>query len=700
MAPPGLRRRQAAIVAIVIALVGLAGFFFLVSVPARAAVFTLYGDAGRGWGPTPATINSPGPTLTVFQGEMVHIDLYSADLATHTWCIDYSGNNACEAGESESPQFFSMTVPVSHMFFATGPPGTYHYVCGIHGGLTMWGLFTINPAPPPVNPVVTVSAPAGGERWTGGTPHTIAWNMTDPDDSVTALRAWVNYTTGGPSTPIAGPIVGSTNPHSVTWSVPRLNATSVFVNVTVVDPAGTHGWAVTPAFLIDSKAPSVSGQTPPNGSSVISTTTNVIVTFNESMNRTATATPATATLQDTASLAWIPVTYSWSGGDTVLTMDPVPTLSPTTMYRASINVSATDASDPGNPLSQASAWSFTTASGADLTKPQISNVVRSPPVAEFPAPVGVTATLTDNDIVSSAYVNETRPDATLLNLTLPIDSGNTWGRAQVYATAPPSFLSMIGNYLFTVEAVDPSGNLNRSAQGTFTVRDTTPPAISYLAATPSPAEVYEPVNITVTVSDPFLVSVYLVANGTNSSMIPIPASSVWYVRFTPMTVQAYPLVVWPGDRRPNYGSLTGTVQAQDTKPPPVPMGLVATVIGASIQLTWMEISPPPDLAGFKLYRSTSVSGPFTTPIGPANITGTVYVDQTAQAGTRYYYAVTSLDSGGRESAHSNVASATVPAGLGVDLTPVIIGVVTLAIIATALTIVLLLRRRREQPPKT
>ena len=265
--------------------------------------------------------------------------------------------------------------------------------------------------------------------------------MTDPDDPVTALRAWVNYSAGSPSAPIAGPITGSTNPHSVSWSVPVANLTSVVVNVTVVDPAGNHGWAETPLFTIDSAAPFVASRTPPNGSSGISTTTNIIVTFNESMNRSATATPATAALQDLSTFAWIPLTYSWSSGDTVLTMDPVPTLSPTTFYRASINASAMDASDPGNSMSTASVWSFNTSAGADLTAPQISNVVAAGTPAEFPSPVGVSSTITDNIQVAFAYVDVTRPDLSRLNYSMSLVSGSTWNRAQVYETAPPELAS-------------------------------------------------------------------------------------------------------------------------------------------------------------------------------------------------------------------------------------------------------------------
>ena len=691
----GIGGRRAAIIATVTVLVAVSGLSLFSSTPVRGAVFTLYGSVA-GWGFAPGSINSPGPTLLVTQGEMVHIDLYSADGRGHTWCIDYNRNNACELGENQSAQFASMTVALPHVFFVTGAPGTYHYVCGIHGGTTMWGVFQINPAPPPVSPVVGISAPTGGARWTGGTPHNIVWTMTDPDDPVTALRAWVNYSMGGPSAPIAGPIPGSTNPHSVTWTLPVVNTTSVSVNVTVADPAGNHGWAETPFFTIDSAAPFVASRTPANGSSGISTTTNVIVTFNESMNRSATATPATAALQDLSNLAWIPVTYGWSNVDAVLTMNPVPTLSPTTMYRASINASAKDASDPGNALSAPSVWSFTTAAAADLTKPQISNVVRTPAIAEYPTPVGVTATITDNVQVALAYVNLSRPDLSSLNFSMSIVSGSTWGRTQVYETAPPDYLKMIGSYTFRVEAVDASGNWNRSSPQSFTVRDTTPPAIANLAASPSPAEVYEAVNVTVAVSDPFLMTPSVVVNGTNASMNPGATPGTWYHRFVPMGVQTYAFVVWANDRRGNVNASSGSVSARDTKAPPMPTGLTATVIGGAVQLSWNPVSAF-DLDGYRLNRSTSSSGPFTQ-VGSALVAGTAFTDRGVDPGVRYYYEVTAVDVRGHASMASGPVSVVVPPA-AVDLTPILAGV-AIGIVVAVLAVALLLRRRRAQPPKT
>src|SRR5438093_731225 len=199
-------------------------------------------------------------------------------------------------------------------------PGVYNSVCGIHGGFIMHGPIRINPA---VNPTVSIASPSGSQRWTGGSAHAVVWNMNDPNDPITSLRAWVNYTTGGPWVPIAGPITGTSNPHSTLWTLPAVDVGAAAVNVTVVDPAGNRAWATRPVPVIDSTAPTVATKEPATGDLGVPTTASVVITFSEAMNRSSTAKPSTVALQDTRTpFPWIPVAYSWSSGDTVLTATP------------------------------------------------------------------------------------------------------------------------------------------------------------------------------------------------------------------------------------------------------------------------------------------------------------------------------------------------------------------------------------------
>ena len=79
----------------------------------------------------------------------------------------------------------------------------------------------------------------------------------------------------------------------------------------------------------------------------------------------------------------------------------------------------------------------------------------------------------------------------------------------------------------------------------------------------------------------------------------------------------------------------------------------------SVVLTW-GASTSAHVVRYKVYRSGVSGGPYA-PLKASLPTGTLtYTDTTVQVGRTYYYVVTAVDSQGRESAHSNEASALVP----------------------------------------
>lgn len=108
--------------------------------------YTLYGDAVNGWGLTPTTISTPGPTLVVTTGEQLDLHLYSHDGVTHTWFLDLNNNSVADSGEAISSPFNSTTGPIWFNLTVSQTPGTYTYRCSIHPG-TMWGELVVNPAP-------------------------------------------------------------------------------------------------------------------------------------------------------------------------------------------------------------------------------------------------------------------------------------------------------------------------------------------------------------------------------------------------------------------------------------------------------------------------------------------------------------------------------------------------------------------------
>ena len=96
----------------------------------------------------------------------------------------------------------------------------------------------------------------------------------------------------------------------------------------------------------------------------------------------------------------------------------------------------------------------------------------------------------------------------------------------------------------------------------------------------------------------------------------------------------------------------------DTTPPANPTGLAATAGDGTVSLDWNN-NGEADLAGYRVYRSTSSGGGYSDISGL--IGGSAYNDSSVSNGTTYYYVVTAEDTSGNESGSSSEASAT-PSG--------------------------------------
>lgn len=77
----------------------------------------------------------------------------------------------------------------------------------------------------------------------------------------------------------------------------------------------------------------------------------------------------------------------------------------------------------------------------------------------------------------------------------------------------------------------------------------------------------------------------------------------------------------------------------------------------SVTLTWSASASP--VAGYDVYRSEISGGPYAK-LDSTLVATDTYTDSTVQAGSTYYYVVTSLNSSGAQSADSAQVSATVP----------------------------------------
>ncbi|MFF5967724.1 pectinesterase family protein [Streptomyces collinus] len=105
-------------------------------------------------------------------------------------------------------------------------------------------------------------------------------------------------------------------------------------------------------------------------------------------------------------------------------------------------------------------------------------------------------------------------------------------------------------------------------------------------------------------------------------------------------------------------SVKVTPASKDKVKPNAPTGAKATYTYPTAKLTWTK-SPEADLAGYKVYRSTSAAVPIT----PANlisgskpVTATSYSDKPAATGARYYYRIVAVDRSGNVSAPSSAVN--------------------------------------------
>ncbi|MHB8868215.1 MAG: cytochrome c3 family protein [Thermoleophilia bacterium] len=103
---------------------------------------------------------------------------------------------------------------------------------------------------------------------------------------------------------------------------------------------------------------------------------------------------------------------------------------------------------------------------------------------------------------------------------------------------------------------------------------------------------------------------------------------------------------------PANAAFTGYDPASDIMPPAQPDAPIASSGHGRNRLVWSP-SPAGDLAGYNVYRDTSVAGAFATKVnGGTLITAVSYDDTGYGAAGYYYYKVTAVDANGNESTKS------------------------------------------------
>jgi fibronectin type 3 domain-containing protein len=232
----------------------------------------------------------------------------------------------------------------------------------------------------------------------------------------------------------------------------------------------------------------------------------------------------------------------------------------------------------------------------------------------------------------------------------------------VRAASPYSDISLSPStrYCYGVEEVDTGGNVSPMSAVVCAVTMSPPAAPANLAATPVSTK---QINLAWSAAIPggLSISRYNVYRGTSSSTL-LKVGSTTKTAFsstalTPSTT--YYFAVQAVDTGNNLSPMSETVPAATLALPSPPANLTATAASKTqVSLAWSAAESGMPLASYRLFRGSSPS--VLLQFGTVAATKTSATDYPVSAGTAYYYAVKSVDTGGNVSAFSNIAQVTTP----------------------------------------
>ena len=384
----------------------------------------------------------------------------------------------------------------------------------------------------------------------------------------------------------------------------------------------------------DDVPPTVIATNPANNATGVPPNSAVTITFSENMDAS-TINASNITIRPTASGTALTATVSYNATTRTATLTPSAPLSQNVSYTVTVGTGVKDAQ--GNAIAQTT-FAFT---AGDITAPSVTSV--TPAEGATGVAVNTTVTATFSEAMDPATISTTtftvRPTSSATNLAGTV----TYNAATNTATFTPSApLASATQYTATVTtgARDAAGNPMTAAKTwTFTTADVVAPTVTGVVPANGATSVALNTTVSVTFSEPMLVSTI---NGTNITLRPTSsatavAATVTYDAGTntavltpsaPLTATTnYPVTVTTGVRDASNNPLatqftsTFTTLTPDNTPPQVssvqPANLAVGVpTNTTVRVTFNEPMDVTTITNVNiLLRNT-----LTTALVPATVT--------------------------------------------------------------------------------
>jgi fibronectin type 3 domain-containing protein len=269
-----------------------------------------------------------------------------------------------------------------------------------------------------------------------------------------------------------------------------------------------------------------------------------------------------------------------------------------------------------------------------------------------PAPPTGLAAVAGDQQVSLSWTAPPDPDVALYR----VFRGGTQVASVTGTTTTDTGLTNGVEVTYTVRAVDTAGNVSEpSAAVSATPVDQTPPGRPVdLVAVPSAADIgldwSAPADLDVAGYEVYR-STSPNAATTGARIALITATQFTDTTVVPGTDYHYAVITVDQAGLRSSPADVGPVSAGDTLPPSAPAGLSGVAGDEQAILSWTA-PPEPDVARYRIYRSTSSP----VAIGPGTLQGDVTATSFTQTGltngTAYSYVVTAVDAAGNESTPS------------------------------------------------